>query len=380
MEVVNNTRYPCSVVQAIEADGRRFAVVMVKATYRFPQSNAGRPRPSDEQRPILFCDRFEGEPGFSAPLEESDVVQGKPRCDVTFNACAHAPYGQPVQKLEVSVKVGEMEKHLQVIGDRVFEDSLLGLTASAPQMFTRIPLTYDRAFGGTWVDEAREKVVAWEENPVGCGYATDRWTVKQLEGTPLPNLSLPGETINSYSRKQRTVALGPIGRSWRPRVQYAGTYDEHWTNEIFPLPPKDLDPQFFQCAPEDQQIPYPRGGEAVVLCNLNPDRPQIRFNLPQLVLPVHLVDMQYEIHTLEPVVDTIHIDTEADEFTVLWRARHPLIRSLKEIDAVIIGHGFRLWYQDHITGGSCCGDETPNPPSHSSAPASPVHYHPGTTA
>lgn len=380
MEVVNNTRYPCSVVQAIEADGRRFAVVMVKATYSFPQSNDGRPRPSDKQRPILLSDRFEGEPGFSAPLEESDIVPGKPRCDVTFNACAHAPHGNPVRDLVVTVKVGAMEKHVQIVGDRVFEDGLFGLTVSTPQLFTHIPLSYARAFGGTWEDDAREEVVAWEANPVGSGYATDRWTTKQLAGTPLPNLSPPGRVITSYSPKHRAVALGPIGRSWQPRVQYAGTYDEHWTNEVFPLPPKDLDARFFQCAPEDQQIPYPRGGEAVVLRNMNPDRPLIRFSLPRLTMPVHVVDRHYESHTLDVVVDTIHFDTEANVFTVLWRARHPFIRSMQEINAVVIGHGFRLWYQDHIGGGGCCGDDAPNPRASGGAPAAAVGYHQGTTS
>ena len=50
----------------------------------------------------------------------------------------------------------------------------------------------------------------------------------------------------------RPMALGPVGRGWRPRLSYAGTYDQHWIDEVFPFLPADFDDRYYQAAPEDQ--------------------------------------------------------------------------------------------------------------------------------
>ncbi|NHZ66942.1 DUF2169 domain-containing protein [Massilia sp. CCM 8694] len=64
--------------------------------------------------------------------------------------------------------------------------------------------------------------------------------------------------MSSPAGNYKAVALSAIGRHWEPRSQYVGTYDKHWEEEVFPSLPEDFDEQHYQCAPEDQQIAYPK--------------------------------------------------------------------------------------------------------------------------
>ena len=60
----------------------------------------------------------------------------------------------------------------------------------------------------------------------------------------------------------RPAGFGPIPPHWQPRLRYAGTYDEAWQRDRYPLYPTDLDDRFFLCSPEDQRpnrVPPRRG-------------------------------------------------------------------------------------------------------------------------
>ena len=56
---------------------------------------------------------------------------------------------------------------------------------------------------------------------------------------------------------------------------------------IFPFLPPDFDDRYFQMAPPDQQIDYPRGGEEVQLVNLTPEG-RLGFQLPPTGLSMTL--------------------------------------------------------------------------------------------
>ena len=45
------------------------------------------------------------------------------------------------------------------------------------------------------------------------------------------------------------MAFGPVGRSWQPRIRWAGTYDQKWMDEKFPFLPEDFDERYYQCRP-----------------------------------------------------------------------------------------------------------------------------------
>lgn len=355
MELINNTKYPAKLYQTMDSSGQRFASIVVKASYRFPEHNNERARPTEQQENILLSDVFAAEPGLSAPLFESDLAPHKPRCDILIHANAHTENKKRETELIIGFQLGTCDKKILVTGNRVWKKGLLGVTPSKPEPFTTMPIHYGLAFGGQWSDENTATPLCYAENPIGRGFAKGRY-VKQLIETLLPNLNEPLNPVENYSKNYRPMSFGPIGRSWQPRLAYAGTYDEHWKENVFPLPPADLHEIYYQSAPADQQIDYPKGGEIISLWNLHPIRPLIQFPLPNLNLPVQLICQRGIEHSLASKVDTLVIDVTTEKFFITWRSRFPIKRSLHEIKAVFIGQGIKLWKASQRQQGGCCGE------------------------
>ena len=357
MELINNTKYPAKLYQTMDSRGQLFASIVVKATYLFPENNDSRARPAEQQSDLFLSDVFIAEPGLSAPLFESDLVPHKLRCDILIHANAFTKNSKPETELIVGFQLGDCNKKILITGNRFWKKSLFGLTPSRPEPFTSMPIHYGLAFGGQWTDENTAESICYQENPVGCGFAKGKYT-KQLNGTQLPNLSEPLNSIETYAANYRPMSFGPIGRSWKPRVAFAGTYDDHWKDNIFPLPPSNLDERYYQAAPKDQQIEYPKGGEILSLWNLHPTRSEIQFSLPNLNLPIHVICERGIEHTLASNVDTVMIDATTEKILISWRARFPIKRSLREITGIFIGQGMNLWKANQRQQSGCCGETT----------------------
>lgn len=355
MEFINNTKYPAKLYQTLDGSGQRFASIVVKASYSFPEKNNERARPATQQSEIILSDVFVAEAGLSAPLFESDLAPHKPRCDILIHANAHTTNNKPEKELIVGFQLASCEKKILVTGNRIWKKGLLGLTPSKPAPFTIMPIHYGLAFGGKLTDGNTSDSICYPENPIGRGFAKGRYT-KQLTGNPLPNLNEPHRPVDNHSSNYTPMSFGPVGRSWQPRLAYAGTYDDNWKENVFPLPPADLNELYYQSAPEDQQIDYPKGGEIISLYNLHPTRSFIQFPLPNLTLPIQLICQKGFEHTLESNVDTLIIDATTENIFITWRARFPIKRSLLEIKTVFIGQGINIWKASQRTQGGCCGE------------------------
>jgi hypothetical protein len=320
----------------LDKEGREHLVVCVKGTFHLP-GKGGLPELMPEQVPLVEADIFTGEPGLSAPVYESDFAPVKPRCDILLNGCAYAPGGRPATRVPVGLQFGTMKKTFNVIGDRVWESNLLSTRPSWTKAFVRMPITYDRAFGG--VDDSQQdprKVRAVMENPVGVGYHHDI-TSRTVNGRPLPNTEEAGHAITSPDKKYRPMALGPIGRGWHPRAALAGTYDQNWMDNIFPFLPPDFDNAYFQAAPIDQQVPYPQGGEPVILTNLTPEG-RVGFPFPRINLIVWFFLRNGEEREQRAVVDTVMLEPDQARFTVTCRTSIPLKKNMLEVELVVVGH------------------------------------------
>ena len=159
------------------------------------------------------------------------------------------------------MRVGQLQKRLVVTGERRWIRSAGDFVPSPPIAFERQPFCYDTAYGGTEISPLfPNRVATCLLNPVGRGYAISRVAADEY---PMPNTEELGQQISAPGRNYRPMALGPIGRHWQPRSQWAGSYGERWQRERAPFWPDDFDYRFFQCAPPDQQIAYPVGGEPI---------------------------------------------------------------------------------------------------------------------
>jgi len=321
---------------ALDVAGREHLVVVAKATWSIPEPGQ-RPRPLQPQ-PLVMADEFYGEPGKSPLRYGSDFARFKPRCDVIFDACAHAPEDKPVKQMDVEVQVGAMRKQVRVTGPRRWFRTLGLCQLSSPEPFVTMPLHYGMAYGGTrWFEKGGEQLCeAHLQNPAGLGFG-GRKTIGQINNEPAPCLEDPKQRIKSPDGQYAPHALSAIARHWSPRRELAGTYDEKWREEVFPLLPEDFDEDYNQVAPVDQRIAYPRGGDQVLLRGLLAGTPELRFALPKLDRRLRVLrrDMTIEVPKLN--VDTLYFETSALRFSAVWRAQLPIGKHINEFDSLAIG-------------------------------------------
>lgn len=343
MEFINATRMTAGYNMGLEPSGRELLVIVIKGTFVLPKP--GEPaRLHGEQLPLIMADSFTGEPGFSAPVHEMDFAPRKGACDVLLTGHARAPAGREVTRLRAGLRVGSIEKVFDVVGDRVWEAGLTGISVSPPQSFTEMPVTYDRAFGGSDRNSKDESAHdAYLPNPVGRGWhkhLKNAW----VDGTSLPNIEEIGKGASFPSDNCRPIALGPLGRAWPQRARYAGTYDQEWLDNVFPFLPKDFDERYYQAAPEDQQLPLPKGPLQVVLSGFTAEGAR-QFTLPHLQVPVHVVPKRGERENLTATLDTIVFEPDFGRFTMSWRIARPLKKSMHEISQVVAGEKGSAWWQ-----------------------------------
>jgi hypothetical protein len=117
---------------------------------------------------------------------------------VIVNGHAYSPTGEPVQEVDVILEIGSIKKHIRVVGDRHWRKRVFRLRPSPPTPFVKMPLVFDRAFGGSDHSHKKPKYHGTElRNPVGVGFHKNTDS-KTIRGTPLPNLEHPRHRIRRY--------------------------------------------------------------------------------------------------------------------------------------------------------------------------------------
>jgi hypothetical protein len=332
----------------MKPDGREMLVVAIKGTFEFPKYANEEPRLAETQLPLVDADTFTGEAGFSAPLYEVDYSPTKKHCDVLLNGSAHTPNGEPVTHLQVGIKVGSLTKSFTVIGNRHWEAGL-GIGTSHPESFTLMPISYNNAFGG--VDrflKDEKKHQAYMLNPVGKGYHA-HLANDLVDGTPMPNTEEIGDAIKIPNHDYKPMSFGVVARGWEPRYRYGGTYDDAWLEDKFPFLPDDFNEAYFQSAPLDQQMPYPKGGESVILMNLSA-RGRLDFKLPTIDVPVVFFKKKGDDYKTKAVIDTIIFEPDYNLFTMTWRANIELRKNIFEVPQILVGQKTKAWWRARIMG------------------------------
>lgn len=336
MNLVNATRLLAGYTMSTDKTGREWLVVVAKGTYQIPDDPHGEPTLLEAQLPLIMADVFTGEPGFSAPLYETDFAPRKPRCDVLLHGSAYAVGGKPAERVTVALKVGSLSKSFDVVGNRFWRSGLFSVTASRPDPFTVMPISYNNAFGG--IDKTtddRSQQYWYPANHAGVGYCEN--PSARIDGMPLPNTEETGQRIEAPRGKYRPMSFGPVARVWQPRPRFAGTYDQSWRDTRFPFLPDDFDERYFQCAPEDQQTSYLQGGENVLLTNLTRTG-RTEFKLPRVNHPFEFLYRDGSRRRAAGVVDTLVLEPDMGRFTLSLRASLPLRRNLHEVRRISVGH------------------------------------------
>lgn len=380
-EVINHTPWPSQYIQHIDQHGEIFHVMISRMTYslvgmRCEDHQLPTPELVDieDQSPLCEADEYIGKVSETSVLQESDYAPYKPKCDVLLiNACAYAPEGKPAKRWAAGFRLGELRKQLQVTGPRTFKRSVISLgmlSLTEPQEAIKVPLTYELAYGGPNILDSKmalerlqadmtldvshreEATIALQNlpdldafNPIGCGrlptqiaQAFDSVTNIIGQGSEAQirthnaqqdQTDRQGPQIEAFQRPYKgedgegdypVIGVGPIARWWQPRRQLAGTYDAAWKQTQWPKSPMDHDYRYWNCAPEDQQIDYPTGGEEIILANLTPAGSPVRFQLPTQDLQL-LVRLDVGAMMFAPMhIDTVTIDFATSTLSIVRRA------------------------------------------------------------
>ncbi|WP_052518717.1 DUF2169 family type VI secretion system accessory protein [Archangium violaceum] len=329
---LNTTGMQAGISVAADKDARDYCVVVVKGT--FETNPRGEMTLAREQRPLVTADEHHGDPATTSIRYECDFALEKPLTDVIVVGKAVSPAGQRVTQLPVSLEVQGTKKTLQILGERRWLRSMGRMLPSDPVPFVEMPLTFERAFGGT--DESRGPGQASVEhrNLVGVGFHPHRGAA-QIEGTPLPNLERPGQTISSPRDRPEPIGLGHVGRAWAHRIAYAGTYDARWRDERAPFLPSDFDPRYFQSAPTDQQFPHFHGGERIRCIHMAAE-PVVQYVIPSLRVPVRFHFADREVEQMG-VLDTVILEPHLSLAMLVWRARVPIGKKLNALREISVG-------------------------------------------
>lgn len=320
-----------------DIDGRYVGVVLIKQRWKVtPLGGLSR----EEGAEIRVSDEwwFPDEPETSSIKYPSDLCLQKPSTDVLIVGSAISRGRTRVPEMDVTVRVGPVQKRLRVIGPRAWYRAGRGrYELTAPEPFEAIPVQWEKAWGGSDYESDPENPIEEPRNPNGVGVVR---LPEELEGTAGPNIEDPEDLVRTNRASPKPAGFGAIKRAWAPRRDYVGTYDEEWMETRMPLLPLDFDARFNQSAPPDQVTPRPlRGGERVEVVNMHEDGP-FAFELPK----IHwFVGLQTTSGASEhpPQLDTVVLEPNARRVEITWRSTIALPRRAADLDFVQV-HEKRL--------------------------------------
>ncbi len=339
MHIANETPFAVQVLPMLGPGENPVLALVVKGTFDMVSDS---PAPvSAEQIPVFFGDQLYDPVRGGSVKFESDAAPFKPKGDIALVGRAHAPGKIPVKALDVMMRVGSLKKRLRVIGDRTWSclGALWPAVASEPKPFTEMGLVYERSFGG--ID--RNAGAFCRENISGCGFYAKK-SKKNLHGAPLANIEDPEHRVKSWKDHPKPVGFGFYGKTWAPRLECLGTYDENWQKHRAPRPPLDFRLEYYNAAHPQLQVPgYLKGNEEVELVNLTPGG-QLRFWLPGTAVTATVIksfellsgeidpaNRQQPRPLADPVqeeapmnIDTLCLIPEEKRLYMVWRGSCPI--------------------------------------------------------
>lgn len=311
--------------------GREILAVALKYSFRVDPSGRAS---LDEESPTEphAVDLYNGaDPATSSIRKPSDVYDFKPGTDVLLVGHAHPPLRPSVTHVDVSLKMGPVDKTVRARGLRAWQAGPFGGIAPGPalRITEPIPLLYELAWGGLDLSEP-DRPVGEPRNTLGRGVAHKP---KRLIGTPAAQLEYPGEPIGHGDNVP--ASFGALCRHWQPRASFAGTYDDAWMKSKMPLPPDDFDPRFNVTAPPDQWSPTPlRGDEPIEARGATPEG-LLRVRLPRMSPGFSsIIEGRRSDHRAD--LDTVLIDADAYRVELTFHAGIPLPRKYQMLESVMI--------------------------------------------
>ena len=288
MILVNTTSLPAKAATSrLFPATDRIGTLVAKATFRM---EPGGPQLERQDPYPIWTEDQETALGL---LPRDDVPRRDPVFEVILLGAAYAQRVAPIAERSVALAVGDERRELLVFGDRVWEERDGTLRPSASLPFSRMPLTWTRAFGGACeveVDEGAFLTVSDPRNVAGRGFDSRpaaRDLAKALRspaGYPvfeqirrLPNIEDPAAPIRSWDDAPAPVCWGTVP----PQSTLQAERCVARTDEAGALPIEMLESAYHRAHPM-WVIAVPPAGATIALHGLSPDGELVSFRLPAL--------------------------------------------------------------------------------------------------
>jgi hypothetical protein len=289
MDLVNQTPVVADVrVAAIEGSPHRYGMLVAKATFEVLPDGSTR---IDSQDPVPLFD--EDEPTEFGLLPDDSVPRRDRKLEVIVLGQA---YSTGRGQMLVELAVGNYRQSLLVSGDRWWVSHQAGGRHCDPQPFETIPMTWDRAFGGStqcWIDAESILDLDHPMNKYGRGFNAYKMAEdvgKAFEsptGYPqlspdyvrrLPNIEHPQAAIRHWDDEPRPYCWATIPTDIGVHLQRAHDYVHHYKR---PLSRDDMLRIVYHRAHPDWILDIPPMDTIVALSGMTAG-PRFAFRIPRL--------------------------------------------------------------------------------------------------
>jgi hypothetical protein len=274
---------------------------------------------------------FEKDETTESGVFPSDAV---PRRDKVFEVIllgtAYAENGKAAPSRLVELSVGSVTRRLAVFGDRHWELSSRTPRISDPLPFLRMPLTYERAFGGSCVGQFDpDTLVDVEDRMNKYGRGFDAWKLakdmaagfmspagfpKLHYQRPLPNLEDPARLVRAWNDAPDPCCWATMPDDIGFRM--ARLIRKFQDTRQPPTREEAVDQAYHRAHP-DWIIPLPPPGARVTLTGLAPGNP-VTFPLPALSIAAdYVLGDRTGTRELEPHMLVLAPDTQ--RFYLVYR-------------------------------------------------------------
>ncbi len=268
MDLINNTPYPAMMFRTGLENDRLAVSAIIRVTYDI---KSGKAIPSLNQEWTLHNESWESEFG---PMEHDNLYR-LGGVDILVFGNAIAPRKTPVTKMEVKVNIkGKLDYKLFVIGNRIWEKNIFGMSISQPDRFIEMPLTLYNAYGGKAEWDGLQ--IPYGNNPYGKGFYHSK---EDSYNKPLPNIEHPLNMVQKWDHRPDPVGIVccPMNElRMRKNVDFDENYDI-----------KNVNPRFYNSAFPDMIVPEMLPGEKILIEGMT-DNKMFTFEVPKHVLSVRI--------------------------------------------------------------------------------------------
>lgn len=292
MDLTNRTPLPAALsVTELSPELPRVAFLTAKATWTW---GPGGDLALDTQAPVgLFDDDEATDLGL---LPRDSLPRRDEAFEVILLGAAYPPRGHAATWCPVALSVGPVKRELLVFGDREWLPVDAPTTQrgiSEPQPFDRMPLTWERAYGGSstvLLDPDADVTVSHGLNPLGTGFDPAPGArilgarVGAPEGWPrvdrrrrLPNVERPDDRVANWASDPRPGGWATIPMD---SPMHGRRLADSKALEREPGPSWPHAEALYRAHP-DWILPLPEAGAPVVLDGLTPSG-RLTLRLPRM--------------------------------------------------------------------------------------------------